>query len=84
MASKELDRSGWCLQLPVTKWNQEAHDKCIMHFQTRDCACDCGHKGERSLESRDTVFLPYITPKKKIVIKEEEQEENDNDDDTAA
>jgi hypothetical protein len=55
-----------------------------MHFQTRDCACDCGHKGERSLESRDTVFLPYITPKKKIVIKEEEQEENDNDDDTAA
>ena len=61
-----MDRSGWCLKMPVTEWNQEEHDKCPMHFETRSCACTCGHKGERSLESRGMVFTPYIPPKTKL------------------
>lgn len=59
-----MDRSGWCLKLPVTEWNQAEHDLCYEHFGTRDCACTCGHAGSRSLEDRGMSFTPYIPPKK--------------------
>lgn len=74
---EELDRSGWCLKLPLSDYNKEEHDKCPMHFATRSCSCSCGHKGERTLESRATIFTPYVPPKAKIVIKEEEEEETE-------
>jgi len=70
--SAEVTRSGWCLK-PVNEYTQAEHDGCFMHFQTRDCTCECGHKGERSLESRKTTFQPYVPPRnKQIEIKEEE------------
>jgi hypothetical protein len=74
MAAQTMDRSGWCLKLPISKWNQEEHDKCYLHFQTRDCMCECGHKGERSLESRETLFQPYVPPKKQLVTKDEDDD----------
>jgi hypothetical protein len=58
---------------PVSEYTQGEHDKCPMHFQTRDCACTCGHKGERSLESRSMTFQPYTPPRKQqLVVKEED------------
>lgn len=59
-----MDRSGWCLKAPVTEWNQGEHDLCPLHFATRDCACECGHAGERSLEDRGMTYTPYIPAKK--------------------
>jgi hypothetical protein len=59
-----VDRSGWCLKLPVTEFNQAEHDGCYKHFATRSCACECGHKGERTLESRDVTRYTVATPKK--------------------
>jgi hypothetical protein len=58
-----MDRSGWCMKLPVSEWNQDEHDKCPQHFQTRDCACTCGHAGAKSLESRGLTFQPRLAPK---------------------
>jgi hypothetical protein len=58
-----MDRSGWCMKMPVTESNQAENDGCPEHFQTRSCACTCGHKGSRSLESRAMVFQPRLTPK---------------------
>lgn len=55
--------SGWCLKWPVSEYNEAEHDKCPMHFSTRSCACTCGHKGERSLESRNMTYQPRSTPK---------------------
>jgi hypothetical protein len=59
-----MDRSGWCLKLPLTEYNQGEHDGCPRHFETRSCACTCGHEGERTLEQRETEFKPYVPPKK--------------------
>lgn len=78
MAFKPMTRSGWCLKLPVSEYSQAEHDKCAMNFPTSVCTCECGHKGERTLESRGMVFLPYIPPKKQLVTKKEE--DNDEDD----
>lgn len=58
-----MDRSGWCMKLPVTEWNTEEHDGCPEHFQTRTCACTCGHKGSRLLEDRGMQFQPVMSPK---------------------
>jgi hypothetical protein len=71
--SEVIGRSGWCLKLPLSAYNQAEHDKCPMHFATRSCDCTCGHEGERTLESRGMVFTPYIPPKT-IKIKEEDTE----------
>lgn len=65
--------SGWCMKWPVTEYNQTEHEGCPMHFATRDCACTCGHKGERSLESRSMAFQPYVPPKP-MKVKEEDTE----------
>jgi len=62
------------MKLPVSEFNQTEHDGCVMHFQTRDCACECGHKGEKSLEDREMVFQPYVAPKKQIKSTEEDDE----------
>jgi hypothetical protein len=70
--------SGWCMKWPVGEHNQAEHDKCPMHFSTRSCACTCGHKGERSLESRGTVYTPYIPPKSKTIKVKEETNDEDN------
>jgi hypothetical protein len=51
------------MKYPVTQWNTEEHDKCPMHFPHRSCTCDCGHKGERTLESRGMTLQPYIPPR---------------------
>jgi len=59
-----VDRSGWCLKLPVSEWNQAEHDGCPKNLMSSVCACTCGHTGERTLESRGTVFQPYVSPKK--------------------
>lgn len=67
--------SGWCMKWPVGPYNTEEHDKCPEHFQTRSCACTCGHKGSRTLESRGTTFQPYLPPKTKTIKKEEDNEE---------
>jgi len=73
-----MTRSGWCLKLPVTEFNQAEHDGCFLHFMSHDCTCDCGHKGERSLASRETVFQPYVPPKTKAIkVEEEETDEED-------
>lgn len=77
MAFKPMTRSGWCMKLPVTEFNQEEHDGCYLYFMSSTCTCECGHKGERSLESRETIFQPYV-PKKQLIIKKEE--DNDEDD----
>jgi hypothetical protein len=37
------------------------------------CECDCGHKGERTLESRETKFQPYVPPKNLIVKKDDDE-----------
>lgn len=63
MASKPMTRSGWCLKLPITEYNQAEHDGCALHFTSGDCSCECGHKGERSLESRNMTYQPYVAPK---------------------
>lgn len=55
--------SGWCMKWPVSEYNEAEHDKCPMHFSTRSCACTCGHKGERTLESRGMTYQPRTTPK---------------------
>ena len=70
-----VENSGWCLK-PVNEYTQEEHDKCYLHFQTRDCKCDCGHKGERSLESRSMTFQPFVPPRKQQ-LKTTEEEDND-------
>jgi len=67
-----MTRSGWCLKLPVTEFNQNEHDGCYLHFMSSTCTCDCGHKGERSLASRETVYQPYVPPKVKAIKAEEE------------
>lgn len=76
MASKPMTRSGWCLKLPVTEFNQAEHDGCYLHFMTRMCTCDCGHKGERSLESRETVYQPYVPPRNQLKAKDEDDEDD--------
>ncbi len=76
MASKPMTRSGWCLKLPVTEFNQAEHDGCYLYFMSTTCTCDCGHKGERSLASRETVFQPYVAPKKQQ-LKAAEDEDDD-------
>lgn len=79
MAIKPVTRSGWCMKLPVTEYNQAEHDGCFLYFMSSTCTCECGHKGERSLASRETVYQPYLPPKKQqLVIKQEE--DNDEDD----
>lgn len=72
---KPLDphRSGWCLKLPVTEWNQGEHDGCPKTFPSGDCLCPCGHKGERTLESRNMSYRPYVPPKIIKVEKEEDE-----------
>lgn len=74
MAFTPMTRSGWCMKLPVTEYNQAEHDGCYLHFMSSDCTCDCGHKGERSLESRETVFQPYVAPRKQLKTKDEDDE----------
>lgn len=69
-------RSGWCLKLPVTEWNQERHDKCPKNFPSSVCECPCNHVGERSLESRGMTWNPYVPPKAAKI----EPTEEDNDD----
>lgn len=64
MAFTPMTRSGWCLKLPVTEYNTEEHDGCAKNFSSSTCTCTCGHKGERSLESRNMTFQPYVPPKK--------------------
>lgn len=59
-----MDRSGWCLKLPVSEYNQNEHDGCPKFFTTRDCACKCGHKGARVREGMDVKPAP-ITEKQK-------------------
>lgn len=74
---KPLDpmRSGWCLKLPYNKWSEAEHDKCPMTFPSGDCLCPCGHKGERTLESRAMTYSPYVPPKApKITVKDEDDE----------
>jgi hypothetical protein len=66
-------RSGWCLKLPLAEHNQAEHNKCPRTFPAGDCLCSCGHKGERTLESRGMVPRPYVAPKT-IKIKEEDTE----------
>lgn len=68
--------SGWCMKWPLSDYNQEEHDKCPEHFATRSCACTCGHKGSRTLESRATVRYEVAKPK---AIKLKKEEENDED-----
>jgi hypothetical protein len=41
------------------------------------CECDCDHKGERSLESRDTLFQPYTPPKNQLKVKVEVEDDED-------
>lgn len=74
MAIKPMTRSGWCISYPVTEGNKEQHDKCPLHFIQRDCTCDCGHPGERSLDSRGLTFQPPVSAKP---IKIEKDEDDD-------
>lgn len=67
MAITKTHRSGWCLKYPVTEFNQTEHDGCYKNFMSSVCECDCGHKGERSLESRETRFQPFVPPKLKEI-----------------
>ena len=78
MAFKPMTRSGWCLKLPVTEYSQKEHDGCAKNFSSSVCTCECGHKGERTLESRGMTWQPYVPPKKQqLVIKKEEDNEED-------
>lgn len=72
MASKPLNRSGWCLKLPITQYNQAEHDGCYKNFMSSICQCDCDHKGERSLESRETIYQPYVPPKALVMKKDDD------------
>lgn len=66
------DRSGWCLKLPVTEYNQAEHDGCYKYFMTRECACTCGHKGAKVREGMNIRPAPET---KKRVKKDEVVEE---------
>jgi hypothetical protein len=63
------------MKWPVSEWNQEEHDGCPEHFATRSCACTCGHKGSRTLESRAIVKYEVAKPK----TKKEQVEEKEDD-----
>ena len=69
--------SGWCMKWPVGEHNQKEHDGCPRHFQTRSCACPCGHKGERSLESRGMTLQPVMQAKPMKIKEEKEEEETE-------
>lgn len=69
-------RSGWCFKLPVSEWTQEEHDKCPKNFSSSTCECPCEHKGERSLESRNMTYQPFVPPK---TLKVTTTEEDDDD-----
>lgn len=70
-------RSGWCLKLPVSEWNQEEHDKCPQSFPERECQCTCGHKGSRTLESRAMVKRAVVASKPVITEPKEEDSEEE-------
>lgn len=61
-----MDRSGWCMKLPVSDWNRAEHEKCPEHFQTRSCACECGHVGSRALADRGMTF-EAVKPKRPVL-----------------
>lgn len=70
-------RSGWCLKLPVSEWTQEEHDKCPKTFPQGDCQCACGHKGERTLESRGMSYSLFVPPKPKEPVIEEDTDDDE-------
>lgn len=66
--------SGWCMKWPLSPYNQAEHDGCPEHFATRSCACTCGHKGSRTLESRAIVRYEVAKPKTKKEEKTDDEE----------
>jgi hypothetical protein len=53
------------MKWPVSLYNENEHDGCPKNFATRSCACPCGHKGERTLESRGMLKYEVTKPKPK-------------------